>query len=106
MPKGETILKITNFRFKDIKSYKDLIPLCEKMDSEKKKIIVDFFDKLKPEAYTFSNIYDYFLNKEVNFPIMGYEVADYEIDSRVIYFFKNYDLKLNDDFIEYVLNKK
>ena len=46
---------------------------------------------------------DEITGKDVNLSVEGYEDDAYYWDTRYIYHFEKYNLKLNDDFISHVL---
>jgi hypothetical protein len=98
------IMRIIDFKFKDIKTASDLRTLCKEIDVQKKNKIEKVFKDLKPDAYSSSYIYDIISSKQTDIPILGYTIGEYEFDSRVVYYFEHYNLKLRDDFINFVLN--
>jgi hypothetical protein len=100
------MIGINDVNFKYIKSFEDLKPFCKKINSDDKKKIIKIFEETKPDAYTSSYVYDAVLEQKTTIPILGYTLGDYGYDSRDVYYFKHYDLKLNDDFINFILKKQ
>jgi hypothetical protein len=67
--------------------------------------ILKFLKNQKILATATSYFYNDITNSNTNIPLVAYTDNTYVWDTRDIYYFEHYDLKLNDDFIEYVLNK-
>ena len=57
-------------------------------------------------SFTSAPVIDIFTDKEVKSADNGYSDSEYIWRESEIYYFEKYNLKLNDDFIKYVLNKK
>ena len=58
-----------------------------------------------PSLFTSAPVIDVFTDEEVTTADNGYSDGEYTWYESEIYHFDKYNLKLNDDFIEYVLNK-
>ncbi|MGN1457590.1 MAG: hypothetical protein ACI4XP_06515 [Acutalibacteraceae bacterium] len=73
--------------------------------SEKAKILEYMKSISEPYACTTQPVVDVFTNEELEFVDNGFSDGVYLWYKSEIYHFEKYNLKLNDDFIEYVLNK-
>jgi len=72
-------------------------------DSLKLKVL-NFFKNHQPLTYSGSYVQDIVTNSKTNIPFRMYQEKDlFYWNDYHIYYFEHYDLKLNDDFIEYVL---
>ncbi len=60
---------------------------------------------LEPSAYTSQPVIDRFTNQELDEINNAFSDGTYTWYADEIYHFEKYNLKLNDDFIEYVLEK-
>ncbi len=70
-----------------------------------KNEILKYMKSLSPSIFTSAPVIDIFTDKEVKSADNGYTDGEYRWHESEIYYFEKYNLKLNDDFIEYVLNK-
>lgn len=81
----------------------------KKIISEKaikhKDVILQYLKKFPYSAYTSQPVVDVFTNEKLEFVDNGFSDGVYLWYKSQIYHFEKYNLKLNDDFIEYVLNK-
>jgi hypothetical protein len=77
--------------------------LCESENSNKQEILKYLKNSLFESSCTTEKVFDYINNKRTDIPIVAYHDDKYYWDDRYIYYFEKYNLKLNDDFIEYVL---
>lgn len=74
-------------------------------NSVKSKILI-FFKNHQPLTYSGSYVQDIVTNSKTDIPFRMYQEKDlFYWNDYHIYYFEHYDLKLNDDFIDYVLNK-
>lgn len=72
---------------------------------EKKETILKYLKNQSVLAIATSYFHNDISNESTNIPLIAYTDNVYVWDTRDIYYFEHYDLKLNDDFIDYVLNK-
>lgn len=71
-----------------------------------KTLIEEYFKRFsEPSACALSYIYDPIIGKETNILENEYTDGTYIWFESWKYYFKKYDLKLNDDFIQYVLEQ-
>lgn len=75
---------------------------CSITDKDK---ILNYMKSFQPILFTSAPVTDVFTNVEVKVADNGYTDNEYTWYESEIYYFEKYNLKLNDDFIEYVLNK-
>ncbi|MGN1457589.1 MAG: hypothetical protein ACI4XP_06510 [Acutalibacteraceae bacterium] len=73
--------------------------------SEKAKILEYMKSFSEPYAFTTQPVIDVFTNEELEYTDNEFFDGVYFWYKSEIYHFEKYNLKLNDDFIEYVLNK-
>ncbi len=88
--------KLSKQQFKEIVSEKSL---------ECKATILEYLKKFPCSAFTSAPVIDIFTDKEVKSANNGYTDGEYIWYESEIYYFEKYNLKLNNDFIEYVLEK-
>ncbi len=94
------------------------INLYEQVDIEKlktnltlkpiiqKELILKYLKNKNLEvAYTTEKVIDYIMQEQTNVSVIAYCDDFFYWDSRDIYHFEKYDLKLSDDFINHVLAK-
>jgi hypothetical protein len=67
--------------------------------------ILKYMKSLSPSIFTSAPVIDVFTDEEVKSADNGYTDGEYTWYESEIYYFEKYNLKLNDDFIEYVLSK-
>ena len=72
---------------------------------KQKDIILQYLKKFPYSAYTSQPVFDKFSGEEVFEADNAHTDGVYTWYESEIYHFEKYNLKLNDDFIEYVLNK-
>lgn len=70
-----------------------------------KNEILKYMKSLSPSIFTSAPVIDIFTDKEIKSADNGYSDSEYIWRESEIYYFEKYNLKLNDDFIKYVLNK-
>ena len=70
-----------------------------------KNEILKYMKSLSPSIFTSAPVIDIFTDKEVKSADNGYSDGEYSWRESEIYYFEKYNLKLNNDFIEYVLEK-
>ena len=70
-----------------------------------KNEILKYMKALSPSIFTSAPVIDIFTDKEVKSADNGYSDGEYSWRESEIYYFEKYNLKLNNDFIEYVLEK-
>ena len=70
-----------------------------------KHIILDYLNSFEAEAVQTRSITDYFMNKSLSDSVECYTDGKYIWTSEDVYLFEKYDIELNRDFIEYVLNR-
>lgn len=74
--------------------------------SESKKLILNYLNSFKPICASGMWLKDEIDGSIINIQVLGYSDGEYLWDTREIYHFEKYDMKLNDDFIKYVLSRK
>ncbi len=67
--------------------------------------ILKYLKSFSSDCAAGMSLVDEITGDSLNTCVCGYEDCKYYWDDREIYHFEKYNLKLNDDFIEYVLNK-
>lgn len=72
---------------------------------EKNKVLEYLKKEKLISAYTTEKVFDLFKGKKTNIAVVAYNDETYYWDDRDVYYFENYNLKLNDDFIQHVLNR-
>ena len=78
----------------------------KELENSLKLKILNFFKNHQPLTYSGSYVQDIVTNSKTNIPFRMYQEKDlFYWNDYHIYYFEHYDLKLNDDFIEYVLNE-
>ena len=87
---------------KDI-SLKNFIGFCSPVKND----ILNYFKQNNvANAVVTCSATDYITGKTLNNLIECFDDGFYSWTNEEIYHFEKYDLKLNDDFIEYIINKK
>lgn len=72
-----------------------------------KSVIIEFLKSFKPIAFMSHGTTDYVKNVQDNSQsVQIFNSDDWFWTNEMIYHFEKYDLKLKDDFIQYVLSKK
>lgn len=71
----------------------------------KSQILIYMKSFLEPSAYTSQPVIDRFTNQELDEINNAFSDGTYTWYADEIYHFEKYNLKLNDDFIEYILEK-
>ncbi len=72
---------------------------------ESKKLILDYLNSFKTICASGMWLKDVIDGSIINIQVLGYSDGEYLWDTREIYHFEKYDMKLNDDFIQHVLDK-
>lgn len=88
---------------RDSKSTKDLCGYT--YDEQTKKTILKYLRSYEPVAFSTARVFDYITEKETDVQAVLYTDGEYKWYESEVYHFEHYDLRLNDDFIEYVLKK-
>lgn len=78
--------------------------MSDKPIQEKNKIL-NYLNKYKPSAFTSEPVFDKITGEQVYEVDNGHTDGTYQWYESDIYHLRKYNLKLNDDFIEYVLSK-
>ena len=77
----------------------------QKISTDIKIKILNFFSEQPPQTYSGSTVIDIFEHKNTHIPFRSYTANNYFLwNDYHIYYFEHYDLKLTDDFIKYVLS--
>ena len=80
---------------------------CSTVESVHKHTIISYLKNSKrASSCTTERVYDYFEDHFVEIPIVAYHDDKYYWDDRDIYYFEKYNMKLNDDFINHVLEQE
>lgn len=96
---------ITNYReFSDNVSDDSLLNNTGHTIENKEKIL-EYFRRYGADVVLAQSAYDHVENKRLPNSLMCYSDGTYLWTNEEVYHFRKYDLKLNDDFIEYVLNR-
>lgn len=74
-------------------------------DEQTKKTILKYLRSHEPVAFSTARVFDCMAEKETDVQDVLYTDGEYEWYESEVYHFEHYDLRLNDDFIEYVLKK-
>ncbi len=78
----------------------------ETLEKKQKSIILQFFKEHQPMTYSGSWVKDIVTNKKTDIPVRMYQEKDlFYWNDYHIYYFEKYNLKLSDEFIEYVLKR-
>ena len=88
---------------RDSKSTKDLCGYT--YDEQTKKAILKYLRSYEPVAFSTAKVFDYIAEKETDVQAVLYTDGEYKWYESEVYHFEHYDLRLNDEFIEYVLKK-
>lgn len=97
---------VTNFLVGNSLKIETLNDNKKELENSLKLKILDFFKNHQPLTYSGSYVQDIVTNSKTNIPFRMYQEKDlFYWNDYHIYYFENYDLKLNDDFIDYVLNE-
>lgn len=97
---------ITDYReFSDNDSDSSLLEHIGKKTEFKEKIL-EYFKKYSADAVTLTRCaIDYVAGKNLLNSVLCYTDGTYIWTNEEVYHFKKYDIELNKDFIEYVLNR-
>ncbi len=71
---------------------------------DNKSVIESFFDKHSPDIVLACRATDYVKEKHIGKSLKIYSSGGFCWSNEVVYHFKHYDLKLDDEFIAYVLS--
>lgn len=71
---------------------------------QKAKILAYFKNHTSNAAHASSTIIDLVTNQDTRLPKVAYNDGKYSWSSTLVYHFEKYNLKLDDDFIQHVLN--
>ncbi|MEE0264483.1 MAG: hypothetical protein UD936_02555 [Acutalibacteraceae bacterium] len=71
---------------------------------ENKSVIESFFDKHSPDVVLACRAMDYVKEKYIGESLKIYLSGGFCWSNEVVYHFKNYDLRLDEEFIDYVLS--
>lgn len=83
-------------------SVSELRELISDTPVQEKTQILNYLNKYKPSAFTSEPVFDRITDEQVYEADNGYTDGTYQWYESDIYHLKKYNLKLNDDFIEYV----
>lgn len=72
---------------------------------DEKQIILDYLNSFEAEAVQTRAMTDYFTNISLPDSVECFTDGEYIWTSEDVYHFEKYDIELNRDFIEYVLNR-
>lgn len=87
-------------------SSEEFLWFCSPLPIDKKKQILQYLKSITtPNAFTSQPVIDKLTNKETKKIDNAFTDGEYVWYASEVYHFEKYDLKLNDDFIEYVLNR-
>lgn len=91
--------------FSGDKSFASIKKLISDTEVPEKSRILRYLKSFKPDCAAGMTLVDEITGADVDSGVNGFEDGVYYWDTRHIYHFEKYNLKLNDDFVEYVLNK-
>ncbi len=87
-------------------SKEDFISLTSSQSADFKTEIISYMRKFEPCAYTSSSVYDKLTDEKVFEADNAHSDGIYTWYEDEIYHFEKYNIKLNNDFIQHVLNQK
>lgn len=97
---------ITDIKLYDKVNTDELKSNLSKSEHPDKQLILEYLkNKSFISSCTSEKVMDYVNNKKTDIQIVAYHDDKYYWDDRFIYHFEKYNLKLNDDFINHVLNR-
>ncbi len=97
---------ITNVKLYDNVNTDEITSNTCKSEHPNKQIILEYLKNASfVSSCTTDKVIDCVTNKKTNIQIVAYHDDKYYWDDRYIYHFEKYNFKLNDDFIQYVLNR-
>lgn len=100
------LISITNANLYNVKNSDELKSYFDKLENPNKKKILSYLKNSSFESScTTEKVFDYVEKKITDIPMVSYCDNKFYWDDREIYYFEKYNLKLNDDFIEYVLKR-
>lgn len=95
---------ISNVReFTNNIDHKKIEELISDEEIPQKRKVLEYLKSFDPDCAAGMLIQDEVIGKAVNACVEGYEDGQYFWDSRYIYHFEKYNLKLSEDFIKHVL---
>ena len=74
-------------------------------ENQNKSVVLEYMKKNEAEAVQSRTMMDYISGTALNGSVECFTDGKYFWTSEEIYHFEKYNLKLNDDFIQYVLNR-
>lgn len=79
-------------------------PAAFKLSENDKQAVLKFLKEQDPDAAAASYTVDEIEGKSTDIPLCAYEYGDYYWDSRDILYFEKYDMPLQSDFLNMILN--
>lgn len=79
-------------------------PAVSKLPESDKQTVLKFLKGRDPDAAAASYTVDEIAGKSTDIPLCAYEYGDYYWDSRDILYFEKYDMPLQSDFLNMILN--
>lgn len=99
--------EISNVKeFSGEEKFKSVKNMISENEAAGKKEILQYLKSFEPDCSAGMILVDELTGKEVGSEVNGYEDGQFYWDSRHIYHFEKYNLELNKEFIEKVLNRK
>ena len=89
----------------DEASGEKIVSCTSKVEIEHKKEILSYLKKFPPHAYSSGYVYDKISKAKTDIIDSLTGDGKYLWGTTEVYYFEKYNLKLNDDFIQYVLGK-
>ena len=86
-------------------NYPVIKSLISDVSIPEKAIISKYLKSFTPDCASGMSLTDEITGEDLNSGVSGYEDGMYYWDTRHIYQFEKYNLKLNDDFIKFVLSR-
>ena len=83
----------------------ELKSVIQKSEPEQKNKVLAYLKSFNPDCAAGMFLTDEITGKTIEEGVKGYEDGEYYWDTREIYHFEKYNMKLNEDFIEHVLNQ-
>lgn len=98
--------EISNVKeFSGDKNYASVKEMISNTEVPEKNKILQYLKSFKSDCAAGMTLVDEITGSDVDSGVNAYEDGIYYWDTRHIYHFENYNLKLNDDFVDYVLSK-
>lgn len=93
---------------KTVSAWQDFVKAPEKENNifngaEKKQALLNYLKSAPVYAAAAGMVFDEISVKQTDIPLLAYEKDGFLWDSRDIYYFDKYNMRLNDEFVTHVL---